>query len=213
MKETGIHRIRLSSLEINEIDDELIELMQDPRICNHLHIPLQSGSNKILGLMKRNYKAEFYMNKIEKIASGIENLGLGTDIIVGFPGEGEKEFFSTYELVNKLPFTYLHIFPFSPRPGTEAYSMNNRPSKTEVKGRIDMMFNLDKRKKYKFMSEQINRRLEVIIEDRIDKGTVSGKSSNYLKISVMSDVYNKGSIVIIRPVRIRDEILEGIVIN
>ena len=133
LKSSCIKRIRLSSLEINEVDDELIELLQDIRICSHIHLPLQSGSNKILQLMKRNYTLSEFSSKIHLILSKVDNICIGSDIIVGFPGEGDEEFMSTYNFLNSFPFSYLHIFPFSVRPATEAGKMMDRVKNSIIK--------------------------------------------------------------------------------
>lgn len=213
LKQTSIHRFRLSSLEINEVDDELIELMREDRVCNHLHLPLQSGSNKILKLMRRNYSAETYAGKIEKLSSGIENISIGADIIIGFPGEGEKEFDESFSLIDAGPFSYLHVFPFSGRSGTQAAGMKDLPSQSAVKDRMERIMSLNVHKKESYMSGQMNRTLDVILEERTNDGIVSGTSANYLKINVRLNDYIKGSIASIRPLKIIDGRIEGIAVE
>lgn len=210
---TGIYRIRLSSMEINEIDDEFMELLQEDRVCKHLHLPLQSGSNKILRLMKRNYTAEYFSEKVEKIALKTENISLGTDVIVGFPEEGEDDFSHTFDLISRHPFAYLHIFPFSARPLTKASLMINRPSNNTVKDRMGKIIGLNKKKRCEYMYKQLNKPADIIIEERINGEIVSGTSNNYLKIAVISKEYIKGSVVIVRPTKIKNDVLEGIVIG
>jgi threonylcarbamoyladenosine tRNA methylthiotransferase MtaB len=211
--ETKIHRLRLSSLEINEINDEFIELLQEDRICRHLHLPLQSGSNKILNLMKRRYSAQQFSKKIMMIFRKVENISLGSDIIAGFPGEGEEEFLKTYTLLRELPFSYLHIFPFSPRPYTEAAEMTTKPSRDVVRKRMEKLLELNRIIRARYMSSQVSRILEVIVEEKINEGTVAGTSSNYLKISALSDIYIRGSLVFVRPTSIVDGALRGSVIR
>lgn len=213
MRDTRIHRIRLSSLEVSEIDDELIELLQDKRICRHLHLPLQSGSSRILNLMKRTYTAETYTSKVEAIASRIGDISLGTDLIIGFPGEEDSDFFDTYSLVSNLPFSYLHIFPFSARPDTEASLMKNRNSRREVSDRLERMRDLHKRKREEYMTRQLHKNIEIIIEERLTQEMVSGTSGNYLRVRTYSMVYNRGSLATVRPESILEESLCGVIIE
>ena len=117
----GDFRIRLSSINPMEIDNYLIRLMADTeKLCSYLHIPLQSGDNEILGRMRRNYNRAQYRDVVKRAVSTIPNLGLGADVIVGFPGETEIAFENTRKLIKELPFSYLHVFSYSPRRGTEA---------------------------------------------------------------------------------------------
>jgi threonylcarbamoyladenosine tRNA methylthiotransferase MtaB len=204
-----IDRIRLSSLEINEINDELIEIMQDKRICRHLHIPLQSGSSRILQLMRRTYSAEYFEERFKYIFSRIDNISIGTDVIVGFPGEHENEFRQTYELTRALPFSYIHVFPFSSRPGTEASKMKGKLSVKEIRCRMKSMIQLKEMKKKEYMIKQLQEPLDVILEDRVSKSTIMGTSGNYMKVSVVSETHAKGERVFVRADRIRNNLLEG----
>lgn len=182
LKKTNIHRIRLSSLEVKEVDDELIELMQSERICRHIHLPLQSGDDTILKLMNRTYNSREFISTVEKISSHIPDICLGADVIVGFPGEGISEFLNTKKLIEQLQLSYMHIFPFSPRPGTVAVQMNNRVPENEKKSRCTELNELNVVKKISYMSSQIGRILEIVVEDRHDDTSCLGTSSNYLKI-------------------------------
>ncbi|TAN43156.1 MAG: MiaB/RimO family radical SAM methylthiotransferase [Nitrospirae bacterium] len=210
---TDIHRIRLSSLEINEIDDETLRIMQDKRICRNLHIPLQSGSDKILKLMQRNYGSAAYKRRIMGVADRLGDIGLGTDIITGFPEEGIHEFQETLELVTEMPFTYLHVFPFSSRPGTAASSMKNRPSPAETKRRTDLLLDLGQTKKRHYMTGQIGVTQEIIVEGHTSAGSSVGTSSNYLKISVSASDLPRGTIADVRPFRLKKDSLEGVLIK
>jgi threonylcarbamoyladenosine tRNA methylthiotransferase MtaB len=205
-------RLRLSSLEINEVTDELIELLQEDRICEHLHLPLQSGNNKILNLMNRHYTVEYFSKRLNMMFSKVENIALGSDIIVGFPEEGEEEFAETFAALTDLPFSYLHVFPFSPRPHTEAANMKNRPPHSIVKKRVERLKELNELKKKRYLSGQINRVLDVVVEERIGDNTISGTSSNYLKIAAHSERYSRGSVVAVRSAKIVGSMLMGIVI-
>jgi len=211
LTKTGIFRIRLSSLEINEVNDELIELLQEDRICKHLHLPLQSGSDKVLNAMKRRYTVEHFSRKLEAVWNKVKNISLGTDVIVGFPEEREEEFFETYNLLSDLPFSYLHIFPFSVRPGTEAAHMNVRTHQDVVKKRIEKLRALNAIKKERYMKAQIGRKLDVIIEEKFFPGTVCGTSGNYVKVAVSPEQV-RGSVVFVRPTRVAVEMLEGVAI-
>lgn len=213
LKKTNIKRIRLSSLDLNEINDELIELFQDKRMCKHLHVPLQSGCDRILELMNRNYNSKKILKKIEKISTNIKNISIGTDIIIGFPSESEFDFKDTYKLINDLPFSYLHIFPFSPRINTEAFRMTNSLSHNTVKNRIETLSALNKLKKHIYLQNQINRTLDIILEENISDNFSLGTSGNYIKFIVPSNDYHKGSLVYVRSMRIANDYLEGIVIH
>ncbi|MGB9678315.1 MAG: MiaB/RimO family radical SAM methylthiotransferase, partial [Candidatus Ratteibacteria bacterium] len=123
LKKTSGFRIRLSSIEVNHIDDEFVEIISDHRICKHLHIPLQHGSDRILKLMNRPYDSTQFCGIIEKILKKYPKLSIGTDIIVGFPSETEEDFKKTLELIEKTEFSYLHVFSYSKRPFTKASTM------------------------------------------------------------------------------------------
>jgi threonylcarbamoyladenosine tRNA methylthiotransferase MtaB len=182
LKETNIHRIRLSSLEVKEVDDELIELLQSERICRHIHLPLQSGDDTILKLMNRTYSSREFISVVEKILSRIPDICLGADVIAGFPCEGIMEFSNTKKLIEQLPVSYMHIFPFSPRPKTLAALMKNRVADSEKKRRFLELNELNKVKKISYISSQIGRTLEIVVEDKHDDTSCLGTSSNYLKI-------------------------------
>jgi threonylcarbamoyladenosine tRNA methylthiotransferase MtaB len=209
LKRTKIYRIRLSSLEINEVNDELLDIMQDKRICNHLHLPLQSGNDNILRKMRRNYSSEFFKQKIAKIALEINNISIGTDVIAGFPSEGEEEFKDTFNLINNLPFSYLHVFPFSSRSGTEAFLMRHRVNNKIVKERLSRLKELDRIKRNKYMEDQIGKSLDIIVEERLANNQIIGTSSNYLKISSFSEENIKGKPVFVRPESIENNMLTG----
>ena len=213
LKRTNIYRLRLSSLEINEVNDELLDIMQDKRICKHLHLPLQSGNNSILKKMRRNYSSEFFQKRIEKIARTISNISIGTDIIAGFPSEGEEEFKDTFNLVNSSSFSYLHVFPFSPRSGTEAFLMKHRVKNEIVKERLSMLTELDKIKRNNYMEKQIGRNLDIIVEETLSNSHIAGTSSNYLKISAFTEENIKGKAVFVRPESIENNLLSGSLIN
>jgi threonylcarbamoyladenosine tRNA methylthiotransferase MtaB len=175
-------RIRLSSIEVNEIDEQLIDLLSDARLCLHLHIPLQSGDDRILKSMKRPYNTATYIAKVNAILKRYDNIALGTDIIVGFPGESKKEFNNTIGIVRDLPFYYLHVFRYSDRPGTAASMMSNHLSSNEKKRRSILLRSIDKKKRLAYMEKQIGRNLVVVFEKAVDDCLFVGKSENYINV-------------------------------
>lgn len=206
-------RFRLSSLEVGEVDDELIEIMQSKRICNHLHLPLQSGSNKVLRLMRRTYTIAHYQKKVLLLYDRVRNISLGTDVMVGFPGEGDSDFTDTLTLLTDLPLSYLHIFPFSPRPGTEAQKLPVTMTKEVRAKRLGQLHDLDIAKRDSYNRHQIGRRLEVIIEDIDGENTLRGTTENYLKILVRQHGRDKGSLLCVRPTDYIQGMLHAIAIS
>lgn len=210
LKQTTIMRIRLSSIEVSEIDDELLDLLTDKRICNHLHIPLQSGDNRILGLMNRTYNSGQFSFKIKVISKRMTGISIGTDVIVGFPGEGDAEFQNTYTLLEHLPISYMHVFPFSSRQGTVASQMpDNTPSGTK-KERAQRLAALNSRKKALYMEEQAGKAIDVLIEEVNMDGTCSGIASNHLKVIVPTNQHSRGSLITVRIQGIQNSKLIGI---
>ncbi|MBI3756144.1 MAG: tRNA (N(6)-L-threonylcarbamoyladenosine(37)-C(2))-methylthiotransferase MtaB [Deltaproteobacteria bacterium] len=153
-------RFRISSLDPDEISDELIEIMAGSKaICNHLHLPLQSGDDNILQAMNRRYTGRLFIERVDKIVSSIPEVSIGIDVIVGFPGEGEKEFLNTYNLLERLPIAYMHIFPFSNRKGTAAAGFSNQVDVRVVKERCERFRLLDKIKRKKFYENFIGKKM------------------------------------------------------
>lgn len=156
LERTDSVRFRLSSIEVNEVTDRLLDLVAtNDRIASHLHIPLQSGDDRILAGMKRPYDTGLFEGHIERIAGATGRMALGTDIIVGFPGETDESFRNTYRFVKKMPFTYLHVFSYSRRPGTEAAVMPGQVHPVARKSRSRKLINLGKRKRTSFMKKHI----------------------------------------------------------
>lgn len=178
-------RIRLSSIEPREITDGIIRLLSNG-VCRHLHIPLQSGDDTILASMKRNYTADFYRKLLERIASDVYGIALGADIMVGYPGEGEAEFRNTVRLVESIPLTHLHVFSYSPRPGTVAASMKDQVPESAKKERSETLRRLGKEKNYAFREKQKGSCLHVVVEDKVDPrtGLLSGLTDNYIRVQI-----------------------------
>ena len=180
----GLYRLRISSIEESEIDDKFLELLgKYPCIAQHLHMPLQSGSKTVLKRMCRKYNVEDYINKVNKITKILPNIAITTDVIVGFPGETEEEFNETYNFIKKVNFAELHVFPFSAREGTKAYSMPDQV-KSEVKAaRVEKLLKLSEELHSKYVERFKGQELEVILEERNKTtGLLSGFTSNYIKL-------------------------------
>ncbi|NWF52692.1 MAG: tRNA (N(6)-L-threonylcarbamoyladenosine(37)-C(2))-methylthiotransferase MtaB [Nitrospirae bacterium] len=209
LKNTKIPRFRLSSLEISEIDSELIELLKEERICKHLHLPLQSGDNSILRRMNRMYSVEDYLSVVEFIIKNIPDISIGTDIIVGFPGEGEREFKNTKDLIELIPLTYLHIFPFSKRPNTLASKMPEQITFSIKKKRVNELKNLNYKKKIAYMKSHIGKILDIIVEQKDMNKTTIGTSANYLKVKTVLNSYPVASLIRIRISNIEKDYLVG----
>ncbi len=209
LKKTQISRIRLSSLEVHEIDEEMIELFQESRLCRHIHVPLQSGDDAILRRMKRSYSSRDYIDIMSIILEKLPNIAIGTDVIVGFPGEGPAEFLNTKGILESLPFSNIHIFPFSARPGTPASLMPIQVGSADKRERFRELNALNLMKKAVYMSEQTDRILDIIIEERLDDYSMVGTSGNYLKVRVNSNSYARKSLISVRVEGIEENRLIG----
>ena len=181
---TGIKRLRLGSIEPNEITDELISSIgASDVICPHLHIPLQSGDNQVLRRMNRHYSSDDFYQMVEKIHTQIPGIAFGFDIITGFPGESEEEFNNTVRLVESLPVSYLHVFPYSRRPGTPAADMKEQVAGDVAKARAAHLRTLSLEKQQRFAETHIGRSLEVVVEaGRSGDGLFKGLAGNYLPV-------------------------------
>ncbi len=180
LKETSGFRIRLSSIEVNHIDDEFLEIISDHRICKHLHIPIQHGSDRILNLMNRPYNSIQFLHVIEKILKLYPDIAIGTDVILGFPSETEEDFKKTLQLIEKIEFSYLHVFPYSKRPFTKASQMSEHIPENIKKERANYLIKIGKKKKSEYIKKFLGSELEVIFENK-KNGFFSGTSDNYIK--------------------------------
>lgn len=182
-----IERLRLSSIEITEVTDDVIRLMKKGTIiCRHLHIPFQSGDDNILSAMKRKYDSIFFKNRVEEICQAIPDIALGIDVMVGFPGEGEEEFNNTLQLIERLSVAYLHVFPYSERPGTVASRLPGSVNEAVKKRRSEILRNIGKEKRNTFVERFIGETLAVLVEDKKDRdaGCMKGFSSNYIPVLI-----------------------------
>jgi threonylcarbamoyladenosine tRNA methylthiotransferase MtaB len=184
-KTNPIGRIRLSSIEPLHLTQDIIKLAADSNIlCGHFHMPLQSGDNKILDRMRRNYKAEDFENIVKQIVKLTPNAAIGADIIAGFPGETEEAFNNTYQLIKALPISYLHVFPFSARKGTLAASFAEQIPSDIIKKRASKLRELGKIKKNIFYSRMKNFVFETVVEkkDKQNPELLKGVTSNYIPV-------------------------------
>ncbi len=185
IKIPGEFRIRISSVEPNLLNDDIINLtVSNEKLCKHFHIPLQSGSPKILKKMRRRYKLEDYHNLITKLNSSIPDVGIGVDVIVGFPGETEDDFLETYNFLRDLNISYLHVFTFSERPDTPASEMSGSVDVFERRRRNNLLRELSDRKKNLFYNKMSGNELDVLFESENHNGWLNGFSSNYVRVAV-----------------------------
>ena len=195
----GIERYRISSIEPNLITDEIIEFCaQSPKFMPHFHIPLQSGSTHILGLMRRRYTAERYRERIAKIRELMPDSFLGVDVIVGFPGEGEEEFMETYRLLEEVGASFLHIFPFSERPGTPAVTMPNKVQSRISTERVSCLEELSSRLNRAFAERFLSTERNVLFESTNHDGLMYGYTDNYLRVSAPFDEMRVNNICRVR---------------
>jgi threonylcarbamoyladenosine tRNA methylthiotransferase MtaB len=204
LPENRLRRLRLSSIEPLEYTDDLIDLVaQSPKMAKHFHIPLQSGSDRILRLMRRPYTAEFYGRLVEKMRLRVPDAAIGADVMVGFPTETEEDFNETKSLLNQAPMTYLHVFPYSQRPGTAAASMQPMV-RSEVTGqRGNDLRGLAVRKNQEFREKLIGKRIEVMtLGCQASRRFTDALSSNYLKVEIEAGD--------IQPNQLREVIVTGV---
>lgn len=188
-------RIRLSSIDVEDINEDLVKTAFElgERFCPHFHIPLQSGSNKILKAMKRPYTAEYFLRKVEFIRSIFEEVALSTDVMVGFPGETDIDFQKTVDLINQAEFMRLHVFRFSKRPGTEAEKMTDSVPVQLTKERENYLINLSKTLENDFKKKLNGRVLNVLVE-KTDGNSSFGRSEYYVDV-ICPTKYVRGEIV------------------
>jgi len=183
LSETSLEKLRLSSVEPMDWSDELIRMMAgSPRIAKHAHVPMQSGSDRVLRAMHRKYRPWHYREKIERIRAAMPTAAVGADVMVGFPGESESDFEETRRMIEELPFTYLHVFTYSPRPGTPAAAMRNQVPVQVARERNRILRNLAAEKKLAFMRAFIGKTVEAITLNVFDGKFTEALTDNYLKL-------------------------------
>jgi threonylcarbamoyladenosine tRNA methylthiotransferase MtaB len=180
---SGIHRLRISSIEPNLLKNETIDFVANSNsFVPHFHIPLQSGSNVMLKAMRRRYMKELYVNRVEHIKRVLPNACIGVDVIVGFPGETDEIFLETYNFLNDLDISYLHVFSYSERPNTHAATLPDKVSKSIRSKRSKMLRGLSAKKRRAFYESQINTTHTVLFEGENKEGYIHGFTENYVKV-------------------------------
>jgi threonylcarbamoyladenosine tRNA methylthiotransferase MtaB len=183
LERTTLEKLRISSVEPMDWSDELIHLMaESPRIARHAHVPMQSGSDRILRAMHRKYRPWHYREKIEKIRNAVPTAAIGADVMVGFPGESDHDFEETRRMVEELPFTYLHVFTYSPRPGTSAAAMPNQVPANVARERNNVLRDLAAEKKLAFMKSFVGGTVEAITLSGFDGTYTECLTDNYLQM-------------------------------
>ena len=178
-------RIRISSIEPTTVGEELLDLIaSSKKLCPYLHIPLQSGDDQILQAMNRRHTIKSYIKLIERALVTIPDLGLGTDLLVGFPGESETAFQNTLAVATDLPFSYLHVFPYSPRPGTAAMRLKHRIPSASMKKRADLLLALDRAKRLAFHNRQIGSTVSVLFESGRQDAYRFGTTPNFTRVGI-----------------------------
>ncbi len=210
----GNFRLRISSIEPNLLTDEVLQLVKtNDKMCKHFHIPLQNGSPKILKLMKRRYTASFYKKLVNKVASEISDVGIGVDVIVGFPGETEEDFLLTFNLLKDLPISYLHVFTYSDRPNTKSIEMENKVPIEIKKERNNRLRILSQKKHHEFLEKMIGKNLEVLFEAEEHNGFIQGFASNYVRVALPYDSKLINKLANVKIIRVEDNICYAELIN
>ncbi len=211
----GIERYRISSIEPNLLTNDIIEFVShSKKFMPHFHIPLQSGSNKILNAMRRKYERELYVERVQKIKSLMPHCCIGVDVIVGFPGETDEDFLETYNFLNELPVSYLHVFTYSERQNTTANKMTEVVPKDVRAERSKMLHILSDKKKRQFYAENMGGISKVLFESENHEGFLNGFTENYVKVKIPYQKELENTIQTIKLQKVDFEgIAEGVIIN
>jgi threonylcarbamoyladenosine tRNA methylthiotransferase MtaB len=179
-----IERVRISSLDPEELSDRIVDIISgSEKFCPHLHLPLQSGDDETLARMRRRYERDYFRDRVERVMSVWPDAAIGTDLIVGFPGETQTQFESYLNFVESMPLAYFHVFPYSVRAGTTAAKFTDRVKPAEIKRRAALMRDLGERKRAEFAGRLVGTRLKVLLEERGPGGELRGYSRNYVRVS------------------------------
>ena len=202
----GLERIRISSIEIVELDDEFLEVLKNSKkIVDHIHIPLQSGCDKTLKGMNRRYDMKFYIDRINKIREIRPNMAITTDVIVGFPGETEEDFNITKENIKKIEFVELHVFPYSKREGTKAASMPNQVDGNIKKERVKELIELSEELKNTYYNKYINT-TDYVLTETIDNDYIIGHLSNYGKVKFKGTKEDLNKLIKVKLIKYENDI-------
>lgn len=203
---TGIDRIRISSIEPNLLSNEIIAFVaQSQRFVPHFHIPLQSGSNRVLGMMRRRYKRELYAERVATIRRLMPDCCIGVDVIVGFPGETREHFLETYQFLNELDISYLHVFTYSERENTIAAQMEGAVPGAQRSDRSKMLHILSDKKRRAFYESQLGQTAQVLFEGDMKDGYMHGFSRNYVKVRTPYDPLLVNEVLPVRFTQIGDD--------
>lgn len=205
----SIQRFRISSIEPNLLTDEIITFVtSSKKFVPHFHIPLQSGSNTLLKLMRRRYQRELYKERVEAIRKQMPMACIGVDVIVGFPGETEELFLETYNFLNELEISYLHVFTYSERPNTHALTLHGSVSLKERSKRSEMLRILSEKKRRAFYESNIGKTGNIILEVDPNPETISGFTENYVRVSIPRKNHQVNEIVSVELQKMNSELLE-----
>lgn len=198
----GKFRIRITSIEPKHVTNELAKLINSPKVCNHIHLPLQSGSNKILKDMNRPYTREEYLDVVKLIRQYAKDVSIGTDIIIGYPGENDQDFEDSINMIETVGFAYVHQFTFSPRSGTGASFRSDICKVEDIKNRSKKMRQISGYYQNKYQDKFLNRNLESIIEYNKKNNSYSATTDNYIKINILNKNIEKGCTGVLVPVKL-----------
>jgi threonylcarbamoyladenosine tRNA methylthiotransferase MtaB len=204
-------RYRISSLEPTEVSSGILEMMRHaPQLMPYLHIPLQSGDDHVLKMMNRRYTRDVFASIVKRCAAQVPDAAIGVDVLVGFPGESEKAFQNTYNLIGSLPVSYLHVFPYSPRPGTVAAGLPDQVPKGVKEERVALLRDLDHKKRTAFYSRNIGKTHQVLVEGRKrDTKLLRGFTENYIPVNFEAPQKEINSILTVQIERIEEGAVFG----
>jgi threonylcarbamoyladenosine tRNA methylthiotransferase MtaB len=213
--DTGIERLRLSSLQPSEISSELLALWQDERLCRHFHLALQSGSETVLQRMKRSYSLDQYQRTINLIKDKIPEVAITTDIMVGFPGESDEEFEQSYSFCQQAGFANIHVFPFSLRPETAAAEMPGQIKDKVKQERNQRMLELSRSSRRRFCEQFLGQTMSVLWEQETspESGIYSGLTSNYIRVFVHSEKSLNNEITPVKLVEFHNQGIRGEIVD
>jgi threonylcarbamoyladenosine tRNA methylthiotransferase MtaB len=212
---TNVERLRLSSLQPQEISPQLLTLWQDGRLCRHFHLALQSGSDSVLQRMKRRYSLDDYQRAVSLIREAVPGVAVTTDVMVGFPGETDEEFEQSHRFCQEAGFANIHVFPFSPRPGTRAETMPHQVPDHTKKERTQRMLELARYSRHSFWQQFMGQTMSVLWEKETNsgEGTYSGLSDNYVRVFTRSEKPLTSQIAPVRIAGFHDQGLHGQLIS
>jgi len=212
-KVNEIERYRISSIEPNLLKDEIIEFVaKSKKFMPHFHIPLQSGSDEVLKMMKRRYNTKLFAERILAIKKHIPDAFIGVDLIVGFPGETDELFEKTYNLLCSIPFSYLHIFPYSDRPNTISNDIKPKVPSEKINEREKLLEKLNKQKHFDFVKNYLGTSQKVLFEAKTKSGFISGYTENYIRVNVKSQEKIINEIITVNLLEQNNEDFIGIIV-